>query len=449
MTVIEWVYYKENLPNYKENLLLYMKNLLLYMKILPNYIKNRKIVRIFRKVDIMEIIKSGVKKREILKSNRLIEGSYKFTTSENRLVDLALMKLEVIMLDKNLSAEEVAALIKKAQFEEITIYVSDYKKEYNIKNNTVYEELAKSANRLLKRQLVYSEKGRLIKKNWAITCIFNDDENSISIQFHPDLIADLLMFKGCYTRFDFDVRKYIKSFYTCRIYELLKQYETYGTRTFTLEKLRFLLGIDDNEYPLWSNIRQSVILPAVEGINKKLDLYVEWESSGAKRKVENVSFKFRKQKSKIENRDQIGLFNQKSSIPEDIDYNIIAEFKELLGVTIGVHQIDKFMKDSAKAIKQYDLNISVKEYIAQKKIVVDNYAEKHNVPSYIGAMVRAVQENWVLNFKSQAKGAFNNYEQRTYDGSDGKMDFRQLEKKLLGWDKSADDEVASTLSEEE
>ena len=389
----------------------------------------------------MEIIEREVEEREIIKSNQLIEGGYNFTISENRLVDLALLKLEVIMLKKELSAEEVAVLIKKAQFKEIEIYVADYKREYNNNNHNIYKELAKSAERLLHRQITYSIPNKLIKKNWVITCIFNDDESSISLQFHPDLIADLLIFKGCYTRFNFDIKKYIKSFYTCRIYELLKQYECYGIRTFTIKKLKFLLGIEENQYPSFSNIRQSVILPAVANLNKTSDLYIEWFTGGKKRKIETVTFKFVKQKINFKPNKKTVVFDSDLIKPKEADLNEIEEFKKLIGVTVGRQQIAQIIRYSEKALKKYKLDITTEEYIKQKKAVVDNYALKHEVPSYLGALIKAIQQNWVLNFKPKEVGAFNNFEQRDYD-------YDELEARLLGNYVEPSDEVATDADEE-
>jgi hypothetical protein len=48
-------------------------------------------------------------------------------------------------------------------------------------------------------------------------------------------------------------------------------------------------------------------------------------------------------------------------------------------------------------------------------------------------MMRAIEGNWTLTYK-KAKGSFNDYEQREYD-------FDDLEKKLLGWDVTYDDNV--------
>jgi plasmid replication initiation protein len=369
--------------------------------------------------------KPSIVKKQIIKSNNLIEGSYKLTMSENRLIDLALTNLEVAMLDKNLSAEEVKTLIKQKEFDEIEINVIDYKKEYGIKNNTIYEDLAQTAKRLYDRSLIYFENDDLVMKRWVITCKYKEDSCAVAIQFHPDLIPDLMIFKSCYTRFDFDVKKYIRSYYTCRIYELLKQYEAIGRRLFEIDQIRFLLGIEDGEYPEYSNFKQRILKPAVEQINKVTDLYCEFEEIKKKKKVEKIRFKFVKQSVNYQIKEQLSFLDNEVAITsEHNEYNIVKEFRELLGITISPMQIDKIIRLAASAIKKHNINLPIKEYIKQKKIVVDEYSKKTTIKSYLGAIIRAIQENWTLILKQDR---FNDYEQREYD-------FDKLEKGLLGWD---------------
>ena len=385
-------------------------------------------------------ISRNVIKKEIVKSNNLIEGSYKLTTSENRLIDLALSKLEVIMLDKDLSAEDVKQRINHSEFELLYVYVTDYKKEYGIKNNTIYTELAKTANRLFNRTIQYYENNVLIKKRWVITCKFDEEKNAVAIQFHPDLIGDLLVFKSDFTTFDFDVKKYIRSYYSCRIYELLKQYQSFGQRIFEVEQLRFLLGIKDTEYPLYANFKQRILKTAVTQISKVTDLYLELDDSSYKlnKKVEKVKFKMVAQPVNYQGKENV---NDKPKIAsKESEFHIVQDFKELIGLTISPLQIHKFIEKVAIAIKKYKLDTTYKQYIKEKKIVVDEYAKNHDIRSYLGVIIKAIDENWTLTYKKTV-GCFNNFEQRDYD-------YDNLEKKLLGCadnENIATEEVASDI----
>ena len=317
-------------------------------------------------------------------------------------------------------------LINKRSFDLIEINVSDYKKEYGIHNNTIYNELEKSANRLYNRNIIYFENNDLVTKRWVITCKYKKDNCSVAIQFHPDLIPDLMVFKGCYTKFDFDIKKYIKSFYTCKIYELLKQYESFGVRTFEIDQLRFLLGIEDNEYPEYSNLKQRVIKPATKQISNITDLYCEFEEIKNKRKVEKIRFRFVHQNIKFKIKEQLSLFDDEIAIgQEDNSYNAVKDFRKMLGITISPRQIQKLILLASNSIKEHKLKLGIKEYISQKKIVVDVYAQNNAIKSYLGAIITAIKENWTLTYH-QKESTFNNFKQRTYN-------FKQLENDLLGW----------------
>jgi plasmid replication initiation protein len=272
----------------------------------------------------------GLIKRKIIKSNNLIESSYKLTMSENRLIDLALEKLEIIMLDKNLSAEDVKNLINCNNFEEIKINISDYAKEYSIKNNSLYKDMSEVAKKLYERSIIYiDDNDNLVTKRWVITCIYQERDCTVAIQFHPTLVPDLILLKGSFTKFDFDVKKRIKSYYGCRIYELLKQYQTFGQRIFHVDQLRFVLGVEDDEYPNYSNFKQRIIAPSIEQINKHTDLYCEFEEIKNKRKVEKIKFKFVTQKVDYSIPQNLEVLSAKE-IFGDGDRNIVQEFRDLI-----------------------------------------------------------------------------------------------------------------------
>jgi len=79
------------------------------------------------------------------------------------------------------------------------------------------------------------------------------------------------------------------------------------------------------------------------------------------------------------------------------------------------------------------LKASIRQYIREKKLVIDEYGKKNEIKSYLGALMRAIEGNWTLTYK-ETKGGFNDYKQREYD-------FDDLEKKLLGWDVTYDANV--------
>jgi hypothetical protein len=81
--------------------------------------------------------------------------------------------------------------------------------------------------------------------------------------------------------------------YPIRIYELLKQYETFGKRTLGYEELKTMLELE--HYSAFGTFYQRIITPAVEEINKNTDLYVyEVDKIKEGKKVVALEFLFRR-----------------------------------------------------------------------------------------------------------------------------------------------------------
>lgn len=370
--------------------------------------------------NIAEIHENNFDKKQIVKSNNLIESSYKLTVSEQRLIYLGASLLNIRMIDKDLTVEEVTRLIHTAMFDPIHIDVPTFKKVFNIKAKSIYKDIRETVERLYDRDLVYvDEKGKIVHKRWVITCKYDDENKCIDLQFHPDLIKDLLVFKDKYTIMNLGDTKDIKSNYTYRFYELLKQYEKFGVRVFELEDLKFKLGIDDEEYPRYSNFKQRVLNSSVKELNNLTDLDINIQEIKQKNKVvklkcfinpKNVAIK------KIVN-DEVCIASTEDSI--------IADLQDILNYNITAGQAKKLVQKGLEAIEKFKLDIDLKEYIRQKKNIVDTYGKNKQIKSYLGAIIKAVQENWETVQIQQS--IFNSFKQREYD-------FKDLEKKLLGWD---------------
>ncbi|MGL5150407.1 MAG: replication initiation protein, partial [Clostridium sp.] len=176
-------------------------------------------------------------KEHIYKSNSLIDCSYKLSLSEQRLISLGCKKLKPIFVDKNITIDEFKILVEANIFDPIEITVPEYKAEFGVKSNNVYGEMKSIVDSLYERSIVYYDnKGKLTKKRWVITSIFDEEIKSVIIKFHPDLLVDLLVFKGQYTKLNYSFLTTVKNSYVGRIYELLRQYLFIKKRYFEISE---------------------------------------------------------------------------------------------------------------------------------------------------------------------------------------------------------------------
>lgn len=378
-------------------------------------------------------------RREIIKSNYLIESSYNLTAMENKIIYLGITKLERKMIKENITISEVQSLLEETKFPMIYIDTCDFAKEFKIKTGNIYFLLEEAVKRLFNREIIYVNNEGVTKKRWIITLEYSRENARVALKFHQDLIPDLLVFKDKYTILKLMNTINIKSGHTYRLYELLKQYINFGFRIFEIQDFRFKFNIADDEYPLYANLKQSIINPAIKNINKTTDIDVSFTEIKEKRKVVKIKF-FIKQKenyiSNVNSKKQMSLFDtEEEIIYEGVEENsIILKLQHLLNYDITAGQAQKILDVACKGIEKIkknnqDFNMDVFSYIIEKKKVIDEYGKNNKIESYIGTLISALIGNWTRFIKEQENiGTFNNFEQRTYD-------FEDLEKKLLGWNK--------------
>lgn len=187
-----------------------------------------------------------------------------------------------------------------------------------------------------------------------------------------------------------------------RIYEFLKQYQNIGFRTFKIEDLKALLGIEIGEYKLYGDFKRKILLKAQQEINCESELLIEFEEIKTGRKVTSIKFYITSNKAKneiaatVEEYDTVDIKQVQAIIHEDISY---IEASKILNAANG---------DIKKVKEKYNI-----------------ISQLSKVKNVVGTMLVALKENWTTTSKEKVS-AFNNYEQRTYN-------FDKLEKKLLGW----------------
>ena len=114
---------------------------------------------------------------------------------------------------------------------------------------------------------------------------------------------------------DFSLENFIgiSSFYSKRIYELLKQYEKIGERTFTIDSLRNVLAIEENEYQLYGNFKKRVIDKAQEDLVRCTDISFTYEELKKRGSKLVTSLRFIIRANKAQRSNSASTFNATSA----------------------------------------------------------------------------------------------------------------------------------------
>ncbi len=221
--------------------------------------------------------------RLIRKANELVEARYRYDIWETRIF------AHVVSLVRN----------DDADFHEYKIFVRDIIRAFGIdEGGKAYRALIEGAKGLVNKKL-FIERERDGKptelETWLFTSAeyFKDDSEGshIIMTFHPALKPYLLELKQRFLVYDIRNILRLTSAYSVRMYELLKQYERLGKRTFDIENLKLTLGILEHEYKLYGHFKDKVILKSQLDLSQETDISFDFVEHKQGKKVKSITFR--------------------------------------------------------------------------------------------------------------------------------------------------------------
>ena len=226
----------------------------------------------------------------IKKANNLVESKYKFDIWETRFFLSVLAQIR---------REDTDAEVYRIRYKDII-------KIFSLKSGDSYALLREAAKALMSKsvQINYEDNGvertkevhligtidYLREGHRKVADIGNHEYIDVTIQ--QEMRPFLLQLSKNFTAYD--LRNITKlSVYAIRLYELLKQYETFGVRTLSIDEMKAMFQVEE-QYTLYADFYRWVIKPSEGEINKHTDLSIlDVEKMKEGRKVVALRFKFR------------------------------------------------------------------------------------------------------------------------------------------------------------
>jgi plasmid replication initiation protein len=228
-----------------------------------------------------------LKNELVVKSNRLIEASYRLTLNEQRIILYAICRCR----------EEQTGLLPD---QPIVITADAFANQFpSARKGHVYQQLKEAMDALYDRSVTLYETDedtgheQVSKTRWISKASYVDGAGRIKIVFTSDVIKYITRLEAEFTSYQLEKVGNMTSAYAVRIYELLTQYREIGSRTLSLVALREALGIKPEEYKLTSNFTRKVIDISVEQINDHSDLTVSYKPLKTGRAITDFAFKIK------------------------------------------------------------------------------------------------------------------------------------------------------------
>lgn len=351
----------------------------------------------------------------LMQSRQLVHTSYEVTAIQNRIFYYCLLTAQK---EKN---GELSCEVK----------LDDIKKLIPNKNQRTLSNIKKTIQILKQTSLEFekNEDGDTIECDYNLISgsEYNVNKEIFKIKLAERLYKHLIDYT-VYAPLSLDILTKFKSFYSQRLYELLRLWSRTDKliiKSFKVDQLRFILGVVD-KYPEYKNFKQRVLNQAIKEINQFGNMKVEIEEIKVGRKVEEIKFEILDYERKVYFRDRIKkecintIKTEEKEIEETLieidsnNINIINEFyipnKKLFTVKTLSNFRDDFKEYNFKDV-QYKKLLQDSILIAlekddEEKIKVKSYSYfKKILENKIGSLVSSQNETG----KSFKKTKFHNF----------------------------------------
>lgn len=287
---------------------------------------------------------------QVVKSNKMIQGKYKMSALEQKLV---LTLCSKIKSDDDMFMEFTMTVNEFANF--LGIDNKDY--EFN---RTLKRKCKILNNKDIEMNLGTKENPDWLFFHWFEYIRYIPGTATIKMKFSPVLEPYLLNLKETYTKYRLGYVINFKSEYSFRFYEIMKQYESIGERTITIEEIKDLLMIDKDKYTKYSHLKAKVIQKAIEEINKYSDIKINLEKEEKEgKKVVGLVFSINKNDFRypVDNWLEYEKYNKKTKeeLQTILDNLILARYK----IHLSNNSTDLFCKE---AILELIMELKSNEY---------------------------------------------------------------------------------------
>lgn len=230
----------------------------------------------------------------VVKSNALIQTSYKLTANEQKII---LACISQVRRDNPITDQVM-----------YTISASDFSEIYGTSLAPTYRDLKTAALKLKRREVRITQeangKGKrkeTLVTSWVQSIKYSEGSGEVKLRFNHDILPYLSELNKCFTSYRLSNIVKMSSTYGVRIYELLMQWVEIGEREVSVEWLREILLLKD-KYKTMCNFKARVLDPAIKDINKNSDIYITFTQRKTGRKVTHLKFKFGLKEKKATNK---------------------------------------------------------------------------------------------------------------------------------------------------
>ncbi|WP_099301915.1 replication initiation protein [Bacillus sp. Marseille-P3800] len=180
-----------------------------------------------------------------------------------------------------------------SSFRSHTFKVEDIARNLDVKTRNLYKAVETTIDSLIDKSFIIDDNGDKVKAGWLSSARYLKNKGMVRLEFSAELAPFLLLLKESgvdHTSFKLKNVLSLRSKYSGKMYELLKQYEGKSSPQIKVDELRKLLGVPDDVFPLYAKVKEKVIVKAQNDLKERTDIQFDFEQIKVGRKVESIIF---------------------------------------------------------------------------------------------------------------------------------------------------------------
>jgi plasmid replication initiation protein len=316
------------------------------------------------------LVKDLSKKNLVTQSNALVESRY-FMSKNEQLIICAMISF----IDP-----------KDEDFLTYRTSVSQFAELLGIDKKSSNREMKVIIERLLTRVIQLDTIHGWKMFQWLSYAEADTRNDSLFLRFHDQLKPYLLELKSQFTSFKLDEVVHLKSVYSIRIYQLVKDYIGRKQKIFTYYLIDFrsiVLGKNSKKYPVFKDFRVNILDKSKKELDEKSPLTFTYKTIRVGRSIGKIEFTIVRQN--LKNQEAITVSGRTIKTEPIKPKNSLMqapEFQKMCDIGINPKQAIDLIKEHKP------------EYIQEKLLVLEYKQKVEPVGNPAGFFVMAVNGDW-------------------------------------------------------
>lgn len=261
----------------------------------------------------------------IVKSNNLIEASYKLTLDEMRILLLTIGKIDPELQNHHRDFE---------------FTVAEFADRFGVDEKVAYQQVQTAVDKLGGRWAVLEDTPKVRRKAIFLTDqTYFKGEGRFQIVLHEKLMPFVSDIKRKFTKYNLEYVAKFNGFHSIRLYEILAQFRETGWREVALSNLKEWLQVSD-KYDRYNNFNQRVLTPAIKEINEKSDLLINVEQIKRGRTIHVLKFVINQKKQEVKSAKNATKHNR-------------PKLPQRPRVRVGSHEEGEYFRRCENTIREY------------------------------------------------------------------------------------------------